>query len=112
MKLLIRPYTVAAAIMSVCIDILTLILAPAAALGDRLMTFGLTFIDTMFPMAAVAGAPAGHPMAPTREVTYLTTGLHRLARCISRRGPSKYDSGFDLGVKQIGGAAFSVKSHT
>lgn len=66
-----------------------------ARTGDRLLTSALFFFDNLFPMAALAG-PSPHSMAPTRDVTFLASGLHRLAQrrsCIS--DPEDDDEGDD-----------------
>lgn len=66
----------------------TSFLGTTAALGDRLLTFGLTFLDRLLPFQpALAGA--SHPLRPTRDVTFLTTGLHRLAQARSLRFAGK-----------------------
>lgn len=76
MRTLFRPF---AGLLAATIVYLTPTLTFFAALGDRALTIGLRFLDSAFPVAAMAGHPA-HPLVATREVTYLTTGLHRLAQ--------------------------------
>ena len=66
---------------------LTPILDPLARIGDRFLTLGLSFLDRISPFMEMAHAGL-HPVMPTRDVTYLTTGLHRLAQPVSMRGPN------------------------
>lgn len=75
------------------ISLLSFAFIPLAALIDRTLTFLVTSFDYLMPMAAM---PAGHvPMAPTREVTYLTQGVHRLAQNALRLGPNDDDEDDD-----------------
>ena len=75
-------------------SLLSLII-PLATMVDRLLAFTMNLFNSLMPLAAM---PAGHvPMAPTREVTYLTDGVHRLAQNILRCGPNDDDDGDDNG---------------
>lgn len=81
-------------LMAAALAFMTPILTPVAAVLDRVLTFGLNFLDRLTPMAAMAGPSA--PMCPTRDVTFLTTGLHRLAQKRSCLGdPEDDDEGDD-----------------
>lgn len=95
MKRLLYPFvSLMAATFALIHDFL---LEPLARTGDRFLTFGLNFLDDMLPFAAVAGVPDVHALRPTREVTYLTRGLHRLAQPISMRqgDPDEDEDGDD-----------------
>ena len=74
-RILFLPFV---SLLAASVAFLTPILTPIAVLGDRLLTFGLTFLDSFLPMPAMAG-DFWHQMRPTREVTFLTRGLHRFA---------------------------------
>ena len=67
-----------------------LALTPLAAFFDRVSTIVLTAMDFVMPFTEMAYAGV-HPMRPTREVTYLTRGIHRMAQNILRRGPNGDD---------------------
>lgn len=98
---LFRPFV---SLLAATFVFLTPILLPLAALGDRILTFGLTVFDTMFPLAEVAGHP-GVLLRTTRDVTCLTTGLHRLAQkrsCLGDPDDEDEDDEIDNGL--IGGA--------
>lgn len=73
-----------------------LALTPLAAFFDRVSTIVLSAMDFCLPFTEMATAGV-HPMRPTREVTYLTRGVHRMAQNILRRGPPNDDDGDDGG---------------
>ena len=79
-----------ASFIALAFAFLTPILEPAARFGDRVINFGLTVFDHMLPFTEMSTA-GYHPAMPTREVTYLTTGLHRMAQPVSMRGPNDDD---------------------
>lgn len=60
------------------------ILEPLARVGDRFLTLGLNFLDDFLPFAAVAGH-SDMALRPSRDVTFLTSGLHRLAQPMKMR---------------------------
>jgi hypothetical protein len=62
--------------------LLSYLLAPLAmfaALGDSLTSAVLNILDFLIPLPDVAFA-GDVPLRTTREVTYLRTGVHRLAQ--------------------------------
>lgn len=66
------------------------LLAPLAMIGDTLISAVLTLLDFLIPMPDVAFA-GDMPMRTTREVTYLRTGVHRLAQSANMVGPEDGD---------------------
>lgn len=78
-------------------SLLTIAFLPLAALIDRVTTFTAFAFDHLMPMTSAAVVSGLVPMAPTREVTYLTDGIHRLAQNILRCGPNDDDDGDDNG---------------
>lgn len=70
-----------------------LAMLPLASLIDRTIGFIINTFDHLMPMSSAAVVSGLVPMAPTREVTYLTDGVHRLAQNVLRRGPNDDDDG-------------------
>jgi hypothetical protein len=80
------------------IGLLSYALMPLAVVLDRTLTFLAFAFDHLMPMTSAAVASGMIPTAPTREVTYPSDGVHRLAQNILRRGPNDDDEGGeDLG---------------
>lgn len=90
--------TFLSAFVSVCLSAFAVLhdylIEPLARTGDRFLTFGLNFLDDMVPFAAVAGVP-GAVLRPSRDVTYLTRGLHRMAQPILMRAGDDPEDGHD-----------------
>lgn len=88
------------------------VLRPLASAADYALTRITLFFDMLTP--APMQLAYDHPMRATREVTYMTTGLHRLAQPRTRLGdPDDEDGegGDAPGDDEDDGAQSDIRRH-
>lgn len=88
-------------------------LRPLASAADYTLTRITLFFDMLTP-APMIMAGIGHPVRATRDVSYMTTGLHRLAQPRTRLGdPDDEDGegGDAPGDDEDDGAQSDIRRH-